>query len=72
MDSIINQLEGNTFELKLEGIDELHIRHNSPMIEAANTSFQVHLQVNQYEFVKMYNKIRVVKYMYNCNGYVIS
>jgi CBS domain-containing protein len=55
MDSIIDQLEGNTFELKLEGIDELHIRHNSPMIEAANTSFQVHLQVNQYEFVKMYN-----------------
>ena len=55
MDSIINQLEGNTFELKLEGIDELHIRHNSPMIEAANTSCQVHLQVNQYEFVKMYN-----------------
>ena len=35
MDSIIDQLEGNTFELKLEGIDELHIRHNSPMIEAA-------------------------------------
>ena len=55
MDSIIDQLEGNTFELKLEGIDELKIRHKSPMIEAANTSFQVHLQVNQYEFVKMYN-----------------
>ena len=55
MDSIIDQSEGGNFELKLEGIDELHLRHSSPLIEAANTSFQVHLQVSQHEFVKMYN-----------------
>ena len=55
MDSIIDQLEGGDFELKIQGIDELHLRHKSPMIEAANTSFQVHLQVSQFEFVKMYN-----------------
>lgn len=55
MDSIIDQSEGGNFELKIEGIDELHLRHSSPLIEAANTSFQVHLQVSQHEFVKMYN-----------------
>jgi CBS domain-containing protein/gamma-glutamylcysteine synthetase len=43
------------FELRLDGIDELHIRHDSPLLEACNTSFQVHLQVAPKEFVKMYN-----------------
>jgi Glutamate-cysteine ligase family 2(GCS2) len=28
------------FELRLDGIDELHIRHDSPLLEACNTSFQ--------------------------------
>ena len=43
------------FELRLDGIDELHIRHESPLLEACNTSFQVHLQVAPKDFVKMYN-----------------
>jgi CBS domain-containing protein/gamma-glutamylcysteine synthetase len=43
------------FELRLDGIDELHIRHDSPLLEACNTSFQVHLQVTPQNFVKMYN-----------------
>ncbi|MBL7816405.1 MAG: CBS domain-containing protein [Saprospiraceae bacterium] len=43
------------FELRLDGIDELHIRHDSPLLEACNTSFQVHLQVSPKEYVKMYN-----------------
>jgi CBS domain-containing protein/gamma-glutamylcysteine synthetase len=43
------------FELRLDGIDELHIRHDSPLLEACNTSFQVHLQVAPKDFVKYYN-----------------
>ena len=39
------------FELRLDGIDELHIRHDSPLLEACNTSFQVHLQVSPKDFV---------------------
>ena len=46
---------GEHFELRLDGIDELHIRHDSPLLEACNTSFQVHLQVAPKDFVKMYN-----------------
>ena len=55
MEAMKEQLIGNTFELRLTGIDELLVRHDSPLLEAVNTSFQVHLQVSSDEFVKMYN-----------------
>jgi len=37
------------------GIDELLVKHDSPLLEAVNTSFQLHLQVSPANFVKMYN-----------------
>lgn len=55
MESMKRQLIGNDFELRLTGIDELLVRHDSPLLEAVNTSFQVHLQVDPKDFVKMYN-----------------
>lgn len=55
MDAIDSQLMGSSYELRIEGIDELMVKHDSPMLEACNTSFQVHLQVSPNEFVKMYN-----------------
>ncbi len=55
MEAINKQLSGNAYELKLMGIDELSIKHDSPLLEACNTSFQVHLQVSPDEFVQMYN-----------------
>ena len=55
MEAINQQLEGGTYELNLVGIDELIIKHDSPLIEAVNTSFQVHLQVSPNQFVPMYN-----------------
>ena len=55
MESINKQLIGNAYELRLTGIDELLVKHDSPLLEACNTSFQVHLQVSPDEFVKMYN-----------------
>ncbi len=50
----------DNFELRLDGIDELRIFHDSPLLEACNTSFQVHLQVTPDEFVKMYNIAQMV------------
>ncbi len=55
MKAITEQLIGNSYELRLMGIDELLVKHDSPLLEACNTSFQVHLQVAPNEFVKMYN-----------------
>lgn len=55
MEAINSQLNGNTYELRLAGIDELLVKHDSPLLEACNTSFQVHLQTEPKDFVKMYN-----------------
>jgi CBS domain-containing protein/gamma-glutamylcysteine synthetase len=55
MDALASQLIGDTFELNLNGIDELNLKHDSPLLEACNTSFQVHLQVAPKDFVCLYN-----------------
>ncbi len=55
MEAINSQLQGNAYELRISGIDELHVKHDSPLLEACNTSFQVHLQIAPKDFVKMYN-----------------
>jgi len=55
MGAIKGQLQGRNFELRLVGIDELLVRHDSPLLEACNTSFQVHLQVAPEDFVTYYN-----------------
>ena len=55
MEAINAQQQGQAYELRLLGIDELLVRHDSPLLEACNTSFQVHLQIAPRDFVKMYN-----------------
>ncbi|MFM7400946.1 MAG: glutamate-cysteine ligase family protein, partial [Bacteroidota bacterium] len=50
MAAIQKHLLGSSFELRVEGIDELLVKHDSPLLEACNTSFQVHLQVSPAEF----------------------
>lgn len=56
----LKSMRGSDYELNIVGIDELQVRHDSPLLEASNTSFQVHLQVNPHEFVKMYNIAQAV------------
>jgi len=55
MEALNKQLIGQSYELRILGIDELLVKHDSPLLEASNTSFQVHLQVEPEDFVKMYN-----------------
>ncbi|MCE2769878.1 MAG: hypothetical protein LW711_07790 [Saprospiraceae bacterium] len=55
VESLSAQLLGQAFELRIQGIDELLLRSHTPLLEAANTSFQVHLQVDPENFVPFYN-----------------
>ena len=46
----IKKMRGNHYELRIRGIDELYFKHDSALLEACNTSFQVHLQVAPEDF----------------------
>lgn len=51
----INKLRGDEYDLRIQGMDELLMRFDTPLLEACNTGFQVHLQVDPNEFVSKYN-----------------
>lgn len=51
----IGKMRGKIHELRIVGLDELNIKHDSAMLESCNTSFQVHLQVRPDQFVQKYN-----------------
>lgn len=54
------RLRGGDFRLGIKGVDQLDIRHGNIMLEAANTSFQVHFQVDPDEFSRLYNMAQAV------------
>ena len=61
LDNAMKELRGGEpINFRILGLEELHIQHDSIMVEACNTSFQVHMQVNPDEFAKMYNVAQVV------------
>jgi CBS domain-containing protein len=51
----LTRMRGGSYRLQLEGHDELQIEHDSVMLEACNSSCQVHLQVDADDFAAMYN-----------------
>lgn len=56
----INKLRGDEYDLRIQGMDELLMRFDSPLLEACNTGFQVHLQVVPDEFVSKYNLAQAI------------
>ncbi len=60
LNKIITGMRGGKFEFSIKGLDELILDHDSVMLEACNSSFQVHLQVTPAEFARMYNIAQVV------------
>ncbi len=60
IDAINAQMTADSYELRLQGIDELSVKHDSPLMEALNTSYQVHLQVTPATFVPLYNIAQTV------------
>lgn len=56
----VQELRGGDFEFSIKGLDELVIAHDSVMVEACNSSFQVHLQVDADQFARQYNLAQVL------------
>ncbi len=54
------RLRGSNFSFSIKGIDQLHFNHDNLMLEACNTSFQVHFQVGADEFAPLYNIAQAV------------
>jgi CBS domain-containing protein len=60
LNDAIRALRGDEFEFTINGIDQLAVLHDNVMLEACNTSFQVHFQVSPENFAKNYNIAQVV------------
>jgi CBS domain-containing protein/gamma-glutamylcysteine synthetase len=56
----MNRLRGASYDLRIKGRDELRITHDNVMLEACNTSFQVHFQVSPADFARRYNIAQAV------------
>ena len=55
LNKALKETRSQYFNIHIKGVDELSLFHNSVMLEACNTSFQTHLQINPDEFVEKYN-----------------
>ena len=60
LNQALNRLRGNAYEFRIAGADELIIKHDSVMVESANTSFQLHLQVDPQDFANSYNVAQAI------------
>ena len=60
LNEMVKGMRGSDFQLHIKGVDELAITHDSVLMEACNTSFQLHLQVDPEDFVDSYNWAQVI------------
>ena len=60
LNEVMRDLRGEDFVTYIKGLDELHLSHDNVMLEACNTSFQVHFQVGPEEFARFYNLAQAV------------
>ncbi|MDZ4730488.1 MAG: CBS domain-containing protein [Xanthomonadales bacterium] len=60
LNDALHSLRGEEFRFSIDGIDQLSISHDNVMLEACDTSFQVHFQVGAEEFARLYNIAQVV------------
>ncbi len=60
LNDAIMALRGQNLQFAINGIDQLTVNHDNLMLEACNTSFQVHFQVSPADFARLYNIAQVV------------
>ncbi len=59
LNDALMRLRGDEYQFFVKGTDEIRVSANSVMLEACNTSFQVHVQVGPEEFARVYNMAQV-------------
>jgi CBS domain-containing protein/gamma-glutamylcysteine synthetase len=60
LEETLLRMRGGKFDFYLRGTDEMHLETDSILVEAANTSFQIHFQVDPDEFARLYNVAQAV------------
>jgi len=60
LNDAIMALRGDDLQFTINGIDQLMVQHDNLMLEACNTSFQVHFQVSPNDFSRLYNIAQTV------------
>ncbi len=55
LNDALRGLRGEDFQFTINGIDQLTVKHDNVMLEACNTSFQVHFQTGPRNFARHYN-----------------
>jgi len=60
LNEALRRLRGSDFQFAIKGIDQLNFQHDNLMLEACNTSYQVHFQVASDEFASLYNVAQAV------------
>jgi CBS domain-containing protein len=60
LNDAMRKLRRGDFAITLKGLDELQVTHDNVLVEACNTSFQVHFQVAADEFARLYNLAQAV------------
>lgn len=56
----ITAARDGALSIVIKGLDEIDITHDNVMLEAANTSFQIHFQVAPEEFAPLYNLAQAI------------
>jgi CBS domain-containing protein len=55
----VRAMRGGEFRIHIRGTDSLHATHDNVLLEAFNTSFQLHMQVAPEEFARIYNAMQL-------------
>ena len=60
LERILAELRGDPFHIHIKGLDEIQIVHESMILEACNTSFQLHYQCDPDTFANSYNVAQLI------------
>lgn len=59
-EQVLRLRQGKPINLDIQGVHHLRTEHRDVMLEAATTSFQIHLQVGQERAVRYYNAMQIL------------